>query len=700
VSMRGITAGIVAGALAMAGGLSFVPAVQAANGSGSYAQWTRDGTSGTITIASAGFASPSASWSTNAGNLGVATSATLGASTPFGQRFGTSSGKQYLGAGLASGLASSTTYTFTRPAPAGTWGFAFGDIDADFVVLSATDAVGAAVPVATIGTWFQGAFNYAGGTDVPTWNPATATLTGTGNDTNGAAGWFIPTVSVSSLTVTFDKLTGFPTYQTWIAGDGPTAPQVATQPATSVTSTAATLNGTVNANWDATSELTIRYGADASGIANGGGTSAVVAPAQVTGGDVTTVSADVSGLQPGTTYYYRVAATNTQGTDAGAVLSFTTLPLAPIVLTGTAIDVTSNDAVLTGSVNAQGFATTPTIRYGTDEAVVAAGGGSAVATSPATVDGSSSVTVSAPVTDLLPNTTYYFQVSAVSAQGSSAGIVVSFTTPGIPPGPPGTPSVLPGDGEIIAIWTPPTDSGSSPVTGYEAVAEPGGNSCSVAAVNLSCSIEGLTNGATYTVSVIAESESGTSVPSADSVPVTPQAEPDKSILITGSRADQASDHDRVNVAGFTTGFPLDLALTPMVKVGDQGFEPGTNIRSLAEDGTFEWTRRVRADKDLSVYFTDGEINSNTVVLPATPTIMITGSRDSGRVFVSGVTEDIKIGTLVTPIVSVDGGQEAAGVNERRIRSDRTFTWQRKVGGDRPITVFFTGGGATSNPVSL
>ncbi len=688
------------GALVLTGGLPFVPAVHAADGTGSYAQWTRDGSGGTITIASAGFASPSATWSTNAGNLGVATSATLGASTPFGQRFGSSSGKQYLGAGLASGQASTTTYAFTRPAPAGTWGFALGDIDADFVVLSATDAQGAPVPIATLGTWFQGAFNYAGGTDVPTWDPGTATLAGTGNDTSGAAGWFIPTVSVSSLTVTFDKFTGFPTYQTWIAGDGPTAPEVVTQSATSVTSTSATLNAAVNANWEATSSLTIRYSTDDSVVAGGGGTSATVAPAQAVGGDSTVVSGNVSGLQPGTTYYYRAAATNTQGSASGAVLSFTTVPLTPVVITGVATEVSSNGAVLNGSVNAQGFLTTPTIRFDTDETVVAAGGGTTVASSPATVTGSSAVTVSAPTTALLPDTTYYFQVSAESAQGSSAGSVSSFTTLGLPPSPPGTPTVLPGDGEITAIWTPPTDTGSSPITGYEAIAEPGGNSCIAPAASLSCTIEDLTNGATYTVSVVAESASGTSDPSAVSVPVTPREEPDKSIVIMGTRVDQVGDHDRVNVDGFTAGISRDALLTPVVKVSDQDFEPGKNIRTLADDGTFEWTRRVRADKDLAVYFTDGEVTSNTVVLAVNPTIMITGSRDAGRVVVSGVTEHIKVGTLLTPIVSLDGGPEAPGVNERRIRSDRTFTWQRKVGGERALTVYFTDGGTVSNALTF
>jgi hypothetical protein len=700
VKIGRVAVAFVAGTLAFAGGFPLTPAVQAADGVGSYAQWTRDGTSGTITLASAGFSSPSAAWTTNAGNLGVATSATLGASTPFGQRFGSSSGKQYLGAGLSSGAPSTTTYSFTRPAPAGTWGFAFGDIDADFVVLSATNSQGVAVPVATIGTWFQGAFNYAGGTDVPSWDPATATLMGTGNDTNGAAGWFVPTVDLSSLTVTFDKLTGFPTYQTWIAGDGPTIPAVVTQEATSLTATTATLNASVNANWNPTSSLTIRYSTDESVVANGGGTMAPVAPSQATGGDVTGITANISALQPGTTYYFRASATNAQGSASGAVLSFTTINLPPVVVTGDAIDVSTSEATLSGSVNAQGFATTPVIRFGVDEGVVAAGGGTIAETTPATVTGTSVVPVSAPISGLLPLTTYYFQVSGTSSQGSTAGLVVSFTTPGLPPSPPGEPTVLAGDGEITAIWSPPTDSGSTPITGYEAIAQPSGDSCSVPVTKLSCSIEGLVNGVPYTVVVVAESESGKSDPSVPSVTVTPQADPDKAIFIVGTRASQNDDHDRVDVSGLTRGILPDTSLTPMVKVEDEDFAAGVNIRTLLADGTFDWTRRVRADKDLAVYFTDGDVASNTVVLGVKPTIMISGSRESGRVLVSGVTKHIKVGTMVTPVVSLDGGPEAPGVNERRIRLDRSFTWQRKVGGERSLTVFFTGGGGISNSITL
>ena len=257
----------------------------AAGGSGVYAEWTQAGTSGTLVLPSAGFATPAATWSTNGGSLGISTGSTiwLGPTTPFGAQYGSSQNKPYLSVGLSAGSNPSvTTYTFTRPTPVGTWSFAFGDIDADFVTLSATDANGNAVT--TFSGWYQGGFNYcdvspkpsgcpAGThTDVPTWCDDTATLVGSGSDTSGAAGWFTPTVSLSSLTFTFDRFTGFPTFQTWFAGDGAATPTATTSPATLIGTTSATFNATVNANYTP-STVAFRYGLTESEVTGGQGLS-------------------------------------------------------------------------------------------------------------------------------------------------------------------------------------------------------------------------------------------------------------------------------------------------------------------------------------------------------------------------------------------------------------------------------------------
>jgi hypothetical protein len=78
-----------------------------------------------------------------------------------------------------------------------------------------------------------------------------------------------------------------------------------------------------------------------------------------------------------------------------------------------------------------------------------------------------------------------------------------------------------GDAQVTATWTPPVDTGGSPVTGYTATAAPGGRSCTTSGTT--CTIGGLTNGTTYTVTVTATNAIGTSPASAASNAVTPVA---------------------------------------------------------------------------------------------------------------------------------------------------------------------------------
>jgi hypothetical protein len=103
-----------------------------------------------------------------------------------------------------------------------------------------------------------------------------------------------------------------------------TPPFVQTLAASGVTPTSATLNGTVNPdNLDTSYHfeygLTSAYGSST--------------PAQSAGSDyaVHAESATISGLAPGTTYHYRIVATNAIGTSDGADMTFTTAPRPPVI---------------------------------------------------------------------------------------------------------------------------------------------------------------------------------------------------------------------------------------------------------------------------------------------------------------------------------------------------------------------------------
>jgi streptogramin lyase len=102
-------------------------------------------------------------------------------------------------------------------------------------------------------------------------------------------------------------------------------PAATTGVATAISATGATLAGTATPRAQATTVqfdwgLTSAYGTTTTPTAAGSGTSAV---------PVTQV---ISGLVPGTTYYYRVVATNASGTTYGADLSFTTTAPAPFAV--------------------------------------------------------------------------------------------------------------------------------------------------------------------------------------------------------------------------------------------------------------------------------------------------------------------------------------------------------------------------------
>lgn len=109
--------------------------------------------------------------------------------------------------------------------------------------------------------------------------------------------------------------------------DAQAAPSAATNAATGVSITDATLNGTVNAN-NSTTAVTFEYGTTASY-----GSTATASPSSVTGTSDTTISADITGLSPDTTYHYRVVATNSLGTTYGADKTFTTPADPPVITT-------------------------------------------------------------------------------------------------------------------------------------------------------------------------------------------------------------------------------------------------------------------------------------------------------------------------------------------------------------------------------
>jgi len=116
--------------------------------------------------------------------------------------------------------------------------------------------------------------------------------------------------------------------QTFTTLSAPGPPVVITSPATNVTSSSATLNGSVDPH-GLTTNVHFQYGTTTSY----GLTTAIQSK---TGGTYQNVVATIGGLTASTTYHFRIVATNSAGTRYGADQTFTTLspPVVPFDFNG------------------------------------------------------------------------------------------------------------------------------------------------------------------------------------------------------------------------------------------------------------------------------------------------------------------------------------------------------------------------------
>ena len=134
-------------------------------------------------------------------------------------------------------------------------------------------------------------------------------------------------------------------------------------------------------------------------------------------------------------------------------------------------------------------------------------------------------TLSCAVTGLTNGTSYTFTVIATNSQGSSSASSPSAAvTPATVPGAPTLVAATSGDGQAAVSWVAPVSDGGGVITGYTVTASPGGATCSTTGA-LSCTVTGLTNGTSYTFTVVATNSVGNSVASAPSSSATPTGPP-------------------------------------------------------------------------------------------------------------------------------------------------------------------------------
>ncbi len=220
-------------------------------------------------------------------------------------------------------------------------------------------------------------------------------------------------------------------------------PTVATGSAASVTTSSATLQGSVTPN-STNVNIFFQWASTVGGVStatesnngmNVGGTSGTSSNAA---GQVS-VDLPITGLSPGTTYYFRIVARNAANNSLvyqGGVATFTTVAV-PTVATGNASSVTASAATLEGtvtpnSINVNIFFQWANSAGGVANATESNTGMNVGGTSGTSSNAAGQVNVDLPITGLSANVTYHFRIVARDAANNNLvyqGAIATFTTP-------------------------------------------------------------------------------------------------------------------------------------------------------------------------------------------------------------------------------------------------------------------------------
>ena len=202
----------------------------------------------------------------------------------------------------------------------------------------------------------------------------------------------------------------------------PAMPSVNTQQATSVDFYTATLNGLVNPNGLDT-DAWFRWGTDpilatfqqSSSVSLGFSTFQK------------SMTLDLQSLLPSTTYYLQVIASNSEGTAAGEILSFTTMTFTSVI-TQPATSISATLATINGAVQMTGYPVTVRFDWGPDPTL-----SDFLWTETISFSASTSMEYfSYSLTELAGNQRYYFRARAEGKGYTHLGNTLNFSTQSMP----------------------------------------------------------------------------------------------------------------------------------------------------------------------------------------------------------------------------------------------------------------------------
>lgn len=237
----------------------------------------------------------------------------------------------------------------------------------------------------------------------------------------------------------------------------------------------------------------------------------------------TSTTCTITGLTNGSAYTVTVVARATAGSSAPSTPSAAVIPAAaPSAPTGVA---------------GQRGDTSVTVSW----AAANPNGDAITAYTVTSTPGSRTCTTSGllcTVSGLTNGTAYTFRVVATNTVGDSAASTASAAvTPAAGPTVPGNVNATAGNGQATITWSASSGNGST-VTGYSVTSTPGSLTCSTTSAT-TCTITGLTNGTSYTFTVIALNAISQSVPSLPSPAVTPIGPPTAPTSVAVVRGDQS-----------------------------------------------------------------------------------------------------------------------------------------------------------------
>lgn len=206
--------------------------------------------------------------------------------------------------------------------------------------------------------------------------------------------------------------------------EGNDEPQVETLSATNIDEDSATLRGELNDDGgDNNLDAYFEWGTSSGNLSH-----------TLTAGSVDDSGDDFSrtltGLNDDTTYYFRACAENDEGEDCGSVKQFTTDEddvvvddddnELPTITTLAVIDRGSNHASIDGFYDANGCSVTTYFEYGTTQSL---------GRQTTSIDhGNGSGSMAQFISGLSANTTYYYRAVGTNCEGTSRGVIRSFTT--------------------------------------------------------------------------------------------------------------------------------------------------------------------------------------------------------------------------------------------------------------------------------